>query len=115
MIDRTASRVPARRRPLMSCAAVGLLLLTGAPLPAMAQETALQTAAIDAATARINAWFDREYQEELAFSPIARGYQGDKTDYDNIDDFSEEAADRQLEWQRRSVEEMAGKELGRGL
>lgn len=106
MIDRTASRVPARRRPLMSCAAVGLLLLTGAPLPAMAQETALQTTAVDAATARINAWFDRKYEEELAFSPIARGYQGDKTDYDKIDDFSEEAADRQLEWQRRSVEEM---------
>jgi uncharacterized protein (DUF885 family) len=72
---------------------------------AQAQSTAAAPAA-DAETARLNAWLDGKYEEELAFSPIARGYQGDKGDYDRIDDFSEAAADRQLEWQRRSVEEM---------
>lgn len=62
-----------------------------------------------AQTARINAWFDAKYEEQLDLSPIARAYAGDKKDYDKIDDMSEAAADRALEWQRKSVEELKAK------
>ncbi|AHE55150.1 hypothetical protein NX02_17360 [Sphingomonas sanxanigenens DSM 19645 = NX02] len=81
----------------------------GAAAASMALPTALAAPAApsqDAERARINAWFDARYREQLAFSPISRSYQGDKTDYDKIDDLSEEAADRQLDWQRRSVEQL---------
>ncbi|WP_293969875.1 DUF885 family protein [Sphingopyxis sp.] len=67
------------------------------------------TQAADAETARLNSWFNLKYEEEMAFSPIARGYQGDKADYDKIDDFSDEALERKIEWQRRSVDEMKAK------
>lgn len=96
-----------RRAMLLSAAAASILLVGLQSLPARA--AAAQSAAApaaDAETARLNSWLNAKYEEELAFSPVARGYQGDKTDYDKIDDFSEEAEDRKLEWQRRSVEEM---------
>ena len=61
---------------------------------------------IAAETERINAWFDAKFEEELDFSPMQRSFMNDKKDYDKIDDFSEEARDRQLEWRRQSVEEL---------
>ena len=51
-------------------------------------------------TERLNAWFDARNDEMLKFSPMARSGLGDKRDYDKIDDMSEEAGDRSLEWQR---------------
>jgi uncharacterized protein (DUF885 family) len=60
-------------------------------------------------TARINAWFDAKYEEQLDLSPITRAYAGEKKDYDKIDDMSEAAKDRALEWQRQSVEELKAK------
>jgi uncharacterized protein (DUF885 family) len=57
----------------------------------------------DAETARLNAWLDARYEELLDFSPMARGYNGEKKNYDKIDDMSEGAGDRALEWQRKSV------------
>ncbi|WP_447761524.1 DUF885 domain-containing protein [Sphingopyxis panaciterrae] len=98
-----------RARTVLRLAAAGTMLLAGlggVPAYAAQAESTAAAPATDAETARLNAWFDAKYEEELAFSPMARGYQGDKADYDKIDDFSEAAADRQLEWQRQSVEEM---------
>jgi uncharacterized protein (DUF885 family) len=60
-------------------------------------------------TASINAWLDAKYEEQLDLSPMARAYAGEKKDYDKIDDMSEAAADRALEWQRQSVEELKAK------
>src|SRR6187549_2364952 len=60
-------------------------------------------------TARINAWFDAKYEEQLDLSPMTRGYAGEKKDYDKIDDMSEAAEERALEWQRKSVEELKAK------
>ncbi|WP_129777739.1 DUF885 family protein [Peristeroidobacter soli] len=76
----------------------------GASLLAFASASAAQEE-----TARINAWFDAKYEEQLDLSPMARAYAGEKKDYDKIDDLSEAAADRALEWQRKSVEELRAK------
>ncbi len=57
-------------------------------------------------SARLTVWLDAKYDEELAFSPIARSYRGDKGDQDKLDDMSEAAAERRLEWMRQSVDQL---------
>ncbi len=74
----------------------------GAPAAPTAEEIAKTSA-------EINAWFDAEYEEELQMSPIALTFQGRKDQYDRLDDFSEAAIDRKLEWRRASVAEMKAK------
>ena len=80
----------------------------GAPKSETAAETVVAPSAeeVAAETARLNEWFDAKFEEQLDFSPISRTFLGDKKDYDKIDDLSEEAQTEQLEWQRRTVEEM---------
>jgi len=87
-------------------AAVSLLALAACGNPAPAAPTAEEIAK---ASADINAWFDVEYEEELQMSPIALTFQGRKDQYDKLDDFSEAAIDRELEWRRASVAEMKEK------
>jgi uncharacterized protein (DUF885 family) len=77
------------------------VLLIGASL--------LAWAVASADTPNINVWLDAKYEEQLDLSPMARAYAGEKKDYDKIDDMSEAAADRALEWQRQSVEELKAK------
>lgn len=55
---------------------------------------------------RLTAWLDAEFEEDLDFSPQWRTRLGDKTDYDKLDDVSEAALDRRLQWRRDSVAEM---------
>jgi len=55
---------------------------------------------------RLNAWFDEQFQQELDFSPISKTFQGIKTDYDKLDDVSEAASERQLQWRRDSLAQM---------
>jgi uncharacterized protein (DUF885 family) len=57
----------------------------------------------------LNAWFEEQYKTVLSFSPIQQTFMGLKTDQDKIDDFSLEAADKQLAWRRASVAEMKEK------
>jgi uncharacterized protein (DUF885 family) len=59
-----------------------------------------------AQTECLNAWFDEKFEEQLAFSPITQTGLGRKTDYDKIDDFSEEAQLTQLEWMRAATAQM---------
>jgi uncharacterized protein (DUF885 family) len=87
-------------------AAVSLLALAACGNPAPAAPTAEEVAK---ASAEINAWFDVEYEEELQMSPIGLTFQGRKDQYDKIDDYSEAAIDRRLEWRRASVAEMKEK------
>ena len=54
----------------------------------------------------LNAWFDEKFEEQLAFSPILQTGLGRKTDYDKIDDFSEDAQLAQLEWMRDATAQM---------
>lgn len=55
-------------------------------------------------TARINEWFEKKYEEQLAFSPIQQTFLGRKSAA--IDDMSLAAQDRQLAWRQASVDEM---------
>jgi uncharacterized protein (DUF885 family) len=57
-------------------------------------------------TGRLNAWLDEQFLELLEFSPEMRTRLGEKTDYDQLDDRSEAAAERQLDWRRGSVASM---------
>ena len=55
---------------------------------------------------QLNAWFEERYEEQLQFSPLKLTMIGRKDRYDEIDDISEEAEDRQFEWRRETVETM---------
>jgi len=81
------------------------------PVPAAATPAAATPAAptaeqIAAETARLNAWFEARYEEELAFSPIMLTFLGRKDRYNELDDMSEQAEIDQLQWRRNSVEAM---------
>ena len=49
-------------------------------------------------TARINAWFEAKFEEQLAFSPIQQTFLGRKSG--ELDDMSIAAQDKVLAWQR---------------
>ncbi|MFP7722374.1 DUF885 domain-containing protein [Lysobacter sp. A3-1-A15] len=97
-------------RRVLVLSALSLALLTacstvppttaGAPVATQAQATAATQ------DARLNAWFERKYEEELQFSPIQMTFLGRKDRYSEIDDVSREAADRQLAWREAAVAEM---------
>jgi uncharacterized protein (DUF885 family) len=57
-------------------------------------------------TARLNAWFDKQYEEQLRFSPIQLTFLGRKELYDQIDDMSEAGFRKQLAWMETSVKAM---------
>lgn len=90
-----------------------IALLAGAALAgcgekghAPAEATAASAEDIAAESARLNAWFDAKYEEQLDFSPIRRTFLGEKKDYNKIDDLSEAGEDAQLEWMRAAAAEM---------
>ncbi|MCC7176891.1 MAG: DUF885 domain-containing protein [Acidobacteria bacterium] len=83
---------------LTIAAAATVVLLAHHGLPAQ------QPAAPPDETTRINAWFEKKYEEQLAFSPIQQTFLGRKSAA--IDDMSIAAQDKQLAWQRASVAEM---------
>jgi uncharacterized protein (DUF885 family) len=87
-------------------AAVSLLALTACGPTAPAAPTAEDIAK---SSAELTAWFDAEYEEELQMSPIGLTFQGRKDQYDKLDDYSEAAIDKKLEWRRASVAEMKEK------
>jgi uncharacterized protein (DUF885 family) len=83
-----------------------------AVLAACTGETAPKgpTAEVIAQTsADLTAYLDAEYQEELAESPEEMTAQGIKTRYGELDDRSEAAADKRLDWRRQSVADMKSK------
>lgn len=57
-------------------------------------------------SARLNAWFDEQYEQSLQFSPLRMTFLGRKDLYDQLDDVSPEAQRRQLAWMQASVEAM---------
>ncbi|GAB5483176.1 MAG: DUF885 domain-containing protein [Parasphingorhabdus sp.] len=62
--------------------------------------------AMETETDRLNIWFDKKFEEQLAFSPIRQTLLGRRTAYDQIDDYSIAAADRQLAWMREATAEL---------
>lgn len=80
---------------------------------AMAAQTAEYSAPVSASSAqaqseteRLNIWFDAKFEEQLAFSAIRQTLLGRRTAYDQIDDYSVAAADRQLAWMQEATAEM---------
>ena len=65
--------------------------------------------AVTQASADLTAYLDAEYQEELAESPEEMTRQGIKSRYGELDDRSEAAADKRLEWRKQSVNDMKAK------
>jgi len=89
--------------------AIGMLLV--GTLVACSEPTESQSEAVSAApqqteTQRLNVWLDEQYAEQLEASPMTKTSLGDKTDYDQLDDFSLAAEQRDLEWLRESVSTM---------
>ena len=58
------------------------------------------------ATEKLNQWLDGQYEKELSFSPEKRSRLGDKTDYDQLSDYSLKAQAAVLDWRRVSIEQM---------
>jgi uncharacterized protein (DUF885 family) len=80
----------------------GLSMLSlGTP---QAQTPAPPTPAATDETARINAWFETKFKEQLAFSPIQQTFLGQKSG--ELDDMSIAGQDKLLAWQRASTAEM---------
>lgn len=80
------------------------IALSAAALLLTASLGAQQSTPAQDETARLNAWFEKKFEEQLAFSPIQQTFLGRKSG--QIDDMSIEAQDRVLAWQRASVAEM---------
>ncbi len=60
-------------------------------------------AASQEVTARFNAWLDEQFAHYLDFSPLTKTRLGDKSDYDKLDDVSDDMTDKKLAWRRTSV------------
>ena len=56
--------------------------------PSRAVSTRAVVQAAENETARFNEWLDAKYEEQHDFSPMSRGYAGQKKDSDKIDDMS---------------------------
>ena len=61
---------------------------------------------VKAESARLNAWFETQYEEQLKFSPIQLSFLGRKDLNDQIDDMSEAGARKQEAWLAASVQAM---------
>jgi uncharacterized protein (DUF885 family) len=82
--------------------AVGTAALVA--VPGHRQLVAQDLDEIEAETDLINAWFEAKFEEQLAFSLSQQTFLGRSSD--QIDEFTIEAFDARLAWQRASVAEM---------
>jgi uncharacterized protein (DUF885 family) len=81
-----------------------LSILPMAVPQAQAPAVAAPSQAANDETARINAWFEARFKEQLAFSPIQQTFLGQKSG--ELDDMSLAAQDKQLAWRRAATAEM---------
>ncbi|WP_292036487.1 MULTISPECIES: DUF885 domain-containing protein [unclassified Brevundimonas] len=95
------------RRFLISTVAV-LALCAVAPAVMAQQAAAPGAAAVQAQSedARLNAFFEQAFQDRIALSPQQMTSLGIKTDYDKLDDVSDEASARSLALQEAQLEQM---------
>ena len=91
------------RIPIVAALALLLAGCNGAPSQPPTDTTEAKRTA---ESARLTAYLDAEYEKELAMSPEALTGLGRKEMYDQLDDRSEAADDRKLEWRRKSVADM---------
>jgi uncharacterized protein (DUF885 family) len=94
-------------RSAASALALGLFLAACAPNPTtepLNKQAAAQSA--EETSARLNAWFDAKYEEQLQFSPVQMTFLGRKDKYDQIDCFTFACADEQLAWMKAATDEL---------
>ncbi|HEX8513153.1 MAG TPA: DUF885 domain-containing protein [Allosphingosinicella sp.] len=87
-------------------AAVAALSLAGPSIAAQAQTQAPASAAAETEDSRLYAFLDSEFAEELRHRPQLATQLGLKEGQDRLDDISEAAQLRRLEWRRGSVRRM---------
>ena len=99
-----------RRTFVVSALSLALLAACATTAPTGATAGAPAATATQAGAtsedARINAWFERKYEEQLQFSPISMTMLGRKDRYSELDDMSREASKTQLAWQVAALQEM---------
>ena len=97
-------------KKLLSLAAIAVLTACGqAPNENTNSTQAAAPAAVQKAqseTERLNEWFEAKYEEQLLRSPMTLTRLGRKERYDEFDDFTEAASEKQLKWQEQSVAEL---------
>lgn len=94
-------------RSAVSALALGLALAACAPNPttaALNKQAAAES--VEETSARLNAWFDAKYEEQLQFSPVQMTFLGRKDKYDQIDCFTFACADEQLAWLKAATDEL---------
>lgn len=99
------------RKRVFAGAALGLVLALGAcaghgPGEAPAAVAAPATPAEQGESARLNAWLDRKFEEELQLSPMSLTRLGRKDQYDKLDDTTYAADEAELAWKAGTVQEM---------
>src|SRR3546814_1403330 len=107
-------RTPFARNSLAVALALALpFALVACKQPAANPDTAAAATAAtsdqQSETARLNAWFDEKYEEQLQFIPIQLTFLGRKELYDQIDDMSAAGIRKQVAWLQASTGEMEGK------
>ena len=106
-------------RPVLALTPLALALSLAVLLPACSRPSGdagapAATSATEAATpeqiadesARLNAWFDDQYEQLLQFSPIQLSFLGRKDLNDRLDDMSEAGIRKQEAWLAASVQAM---------
>jgi uncharacterized protein (DUF885 family) len=76
------------------------------PTTASAPAATAEQAAATSEDARLNAWFERKYEERLQRSPMQMTMLGRKDRYDELDDMSRAAERAELAWMAAAVAEM---------
>ena len=94
----------AMSRWLFACVVSALSILPMAASHAQAPAPPRPPQATGDETTRLNAWFEKKFQEQLAFSPIQQTFLGQKSR--DLDDMSLAAQDKVLAWQRAAAVEM---------
>ncbi|KIQ96923.1 DUF885 domain-containing protein [Lysobacter sp. A03] len=95
-----------RRILAVSALSLALCVACSPGVTTKAQAPTTTSAQAPSEDARLNAWFERKYEEQLQFSPIQMTFLGRKDRYSEIDDMSRAAGERQLAWQIAALEEM---------
>lgn len=94
-------------RPALASSTLAIALALAACSPQHDQATAAGTVQqAESESARLNAWFDQQYEQLLQFSPMQITFLGRKELNDQIDDISHQASQKQLAWLESSVREM---------
>ncbi|MDP3737839.1 MAG: DUF885 domain-containing protein [Hyphomonadaceae bacterium] len=91
---------------LMFMVAVAALAVACSP---SAKTEAITPEIVAKASADLTAYLDAEFEEELELSPISLTFLGRKEQYDKLDEMTDAALDRDLDWRRTSVAEMKAK------